>query len=182
MTKPLSDEAYRLLSEAPRFEDSPFVCPSIFDPAIRMTDNTYSQGWRRILKRAGIPHVGTHGIRHRAATEIANSGAPLKVGMALTAHKTVTQFMRYVHTEDDPVRMAADAVAANRRNVIGGIAIAPASIDVAPMDWHGRLRRRSLTRRCQRPINRLPALLVWRTATTPPDEARNYRPSGIGPR
>jgi hypothetical protein len=133
MTKPLSDEAYRLLSEAPRFEDSPFVCPSIFDPAIRMTDNTYSQGWRRILKRAGIPHVGTHGIRHRAATEIANSGAPLKVGMALTAHKTVTQFMRYVHTEDDPVRMAADAVAANRRNVIGGIAIAP-TIDVAPMD------------------------------------------------
>ncbi len=111
--EPLSDEAYRLLSEAPRFEDSPFVCPSIFDPAIRMTDNTYSQGWRRILKRAGIPHVGTHGIRHRAATEIANSGAPLKVGMALTAHKTVTQFMRYVHTEDDPVRMAADAVAAN---------------------------------------------------------------------
>lgn len=134
MTKPLSDEGYRLLSEAPRFEDSPFVCPSIFDPAIRMTDNTYSQGWRRILKRAGVPHVGTHGIRHRAATEIANSGAPLKVGMALTAHKTVTQFMRYVHTEDDPVRMAADAVAANRRNVIGGVAIAPASTDVAPTD------------------------------------------------
>ena len=122
MTKPLSDVAYRLFSEASRFEDSPFVCPSIFDPSIRMTDNTYSQGWRRILQRAGVAHVGTHGIRHRAATEIANSGAPLKVGMALTAHKTVTQFMRYVHTEDDPVRMAADAVAANRRNVIGGSA------------------------------------------------------------
>jgi len=26
----------------------------------------------------------------------------VKVGMALTAHKTVTMFMRYVHTEDDP--------------------------------------------------------------------------------
>jgi len=38
--------------------------------------------------RAGVSHVGTHGIRHRAATDIANSGIPVKVGMALTAHKT----------------------------------------------------------------------------------------------
>ncbi len=118
MTKPLSDEAHRLLSEAPRFEGSPFVCPSIFDPTKRMTDNTYHHGWCRILERAGVPHVGTHGIRHRAATDIANSGIPLKVGMALTAHKTVTMFMRYIHTEDDPMRVAADLVAARRRNVV----------------------------------------------------------------
>ncbi len=119
MTKPLSDEAHRLLKMAPRLEDSPFVCPSIFDPLKRMTDNTYHHGWRRILERAGVPHVGTHGIRHRAATDIANSGIPLKVGMTLTAHKTVAMFMRYIHNEDDPVRVAADLVAARRRNVVG---------------------------------------------------------------
>ena len=132
MTKPLSDEAHRLLSNTPRVEDSPFVCPSIFDPSKRMTDNTYHNGWRRILKRAGVPHVGTHGIRHRAATDIANSGVPLKVGMALTAHKTVTMFMRYIHNEEDPVRMAADAVAARRRSVVGGRigVVEPCSIEV----------------------------------------------------
>jgi hypothetical protein len=119
MTKPLGDEAHRLLAAAPRLEDSPFVCPSIFDPTKRMSDNTYHHGWRRILERAEVPHVGTHGIRHRAATDIANSGVPLKVGMALTAHKTVSMFMRYIHNEDDPVRMAADLVAARRRNVVG---------------------------------------------------------------
>jgi integrase len=118
MVKPLSDEAHRLLETAPRFEDSRFVCPSIFDPSKRMTDNTYHHGWRRILLRAGVPHVGTHGIRHRAATDIANSGIPLKVGMALTAHKTVAMFMRYVHNEADPVRAAADVVAARRRTVV----------------------------------------------------------------
>ena len=64
------------------------------------------------------PHLGTHGIRHCATTEIANSGVPLKVGMQLTAHKTVTQFMRYVHTEDELVRAAAETVAARRRVVI----------------------------------------------------------------
>ena len=67
-------------------------------------------------------HVETHGIRHRATTEIANSGVPVKVGMQLTAHKTVTQFMRYVHTEDEPVRAAAETVASRRRVVISRLA------------------------------------------------------------
>src|SRR5690606_36217583 len=88
MSKPMSDEALRLFETAPRLESSPFVCPSIFDPEKPMSSYTYYQGWKRILKRAGLPHVGTHGIRHRSATDIANSGVPVKVGMALTAHKT----------------------------------------------------------------------------------------------
>ena len=119
MSKPMSAEASRLLTNAPLLEDSPFVCPSVFDPQKPMSIHTYYQGWRRILKRAGLPHVGTHGIRHRAATDIANSGVPVKVGMALTAHKTVTMFMRYVHTEDEPVRAAAEAVTQRRMNLIG---------------------------------------------------------------
>src|SRR3546814_1356563 len=79
-----------------------------------MTYGEHYGGWKRTLKAAGVTHVGTDGIRHRSATDIANSGIPVKVGMVLTAHKTVAMFMRYVHTEDDPVRQAAELVA-NRR-------------------------------------------------------------------
>jgi integrase len=134
MSKPLSAEAAGLLENAPRMEDSPYVVPSIFNPAQPMTDNTYSAGWRRILERAGIPHCGTHAIRHRAATDIANSGVSVKVGMALTAHKTVTMFMRYVHAEDDPIRAAAEAVSAWRRSLVGGppLPAAPAMPELAP--------------------------------------------------
>ena len=128
MSKPMSAEAVRLLSTAPRLEGSPYVCPSIFDPSMPMTENTYFSGWRRILERAGVPHVGTHGIRHRAATDIANSGVPVKVGMALTAHKTVTMFMRYVHSEDDSIRAAADVVAARRKCVIEAAASGDATM------------------------------------------------------
>ncbi|MES0151574.1 hypothetical protein NKJ95_31070 [Mesorhizobium sp. M0012] len=46
--------------------------------------------------------------------------------MALTAHKTVTMFMRYVHTDDDPIRAAADAVAQRRLTLIGGAPAVPA--------------------------------------------------------
>jgi hypothetical protein len=66
----------------------------------------------------GRPHVGTHGIRHRSRPTLP-TGIPVKVGMALTAHKTVAMFMRYVHTEDKPVRKAAELVA-NRRKTITG--------------------------------------------------------------
>lgn len=104
MSKPLSEEAHRLLSTAPRREDCPHVLPSPSHPGQHLTTGEYYNGWSRVLKAAGATHVGTHGIRHRSATDIANSGIPVKVGMALTAHKTVAMFMRYVHTEDDPVR------------------------------------------------------------------------------
>ncbi len=124
ISKPMSESAFLLLSNAYRFDDSPYVCPSIYDSRRSLPESTYYNSWRRILKRVGVPHVGTHGIRHRAATDIANSGVPLKVGMALTAHKTIAMFMRYVHTEEGPIRAAAEKVAALRRETIGA-AVAP---------------------------------------------------------
>lgn len=90
ISKPMSEVAYLLLSNAPHINDSPYVCPAIFDSKEPMPESTYYNSWKRILERARVPHVRTHGIRHRAATDIANSGVPIKVGMALTAHKTVT--------------------------------------------------------------------------------------------
>jgi integrase len=118
ISKPLSEEAFELLCNAPRFHGSPFVVPSPSKPSRPLSKHGYWRAWKRVLEACGIIHVGTHGIRHRAATDIANSGVPLKVGMALTAHKTVTMFMRYVHVEDDQVRDAAEVVAHRRRAII----------------------------------------------------------------
>ena len=121
ISKPMSEDFVALLTNAPRLEGSPYVVPSIFKADRPMS----SRGWKRVLERAKVSHVGTHGIRHRATTEIANSGIPVKVGMQLTAHKTVTQFMRYVHTEDDPVRAAAETVASRRLVVLSGQRTSP---------------------------------------------------------
>jgi len=53
-------------------------------------------------------------------TDIANSGVPVKVGMALTAHKRVAMFMHYVHIEDNPVHETAELVANRRKMVVAG--------------------------------------------------------------
>jgi len=96
-----------------------YVCPAINDHDKPLGPHSYYQAWRRILDRAGVPKVGTHGIRHRSATDIANSGIPVKVGMAMTAHKTVAMFMRYAHTEADPVRKVAEWMMNRRKSVVG---------------------------------------------------------------
>jgi Phage integrase family. len=81
-----------------------------------------------------VPHVGTHGIRHRAATDIANSGVSVKVGMALTAHKTAAMFMRYVHAEDDPIRAAAEKVARVRKEAIKDMNEGSSNVSTLPSD------------------------------------------------
>lgn len=104
MSKPMSEEAYRLLSTAPRQEGLPYVLRSPRNPMKHLTTGEYYGSWSRNLKVAGVTHVGTHGILHRSASDIANSGIPVNVGMMLTAHETVAMFMRYVHTEDAGTR------------------------------------------------------------------------------
>ena len=126
ISKPMSEEAYRLLSTAPRLEGCPYVLPSPNDPAKHLTFGEHYGGWCRTLKAASVPHVGTHGIRHRSTTDIANSGVPTKVGMKLTGHKTVAMFMHYVHTEDKPVREAAELVASRRQAITGARQLAEA--------------------------------------------------------
>jgi hypothetical protein len=84
-----------------------------------------------------VSRRGARGIRHRSATDIANSGIPVKVGMALTAHKTVTMFMRYVHTEDDPVRAAAELVAKRRKAVVEIRPVAPSDVTEPVADTPG---------------------------------------------
>ena len=131
MSKPISEEAQRLLSNATRYEDSPYVITAARDHKRPMSKGVYYHAWVTLAKRAGLAHVGTHGIRHRSATDIANSGVPIKVGMALTAHKTVGMFMRYVHTQDQEEREASDVVAKLRKLIASGQQAAPAKAEEA---------------------------------------------------
>jgi integrase len=69
ISKPMSEDVLALLSTAPRFQRSPYVVPSISQPDQPMSQYTYFEGWKRILERAEIPHVGTHGeFRHGIRT------------------------------------------------------------------------------------------------------------------
>jgi len=118
MRKPLTAEVRRLVDKSERIVGNPFVCTGIVDRSGPLNMGTLEHAWRRILKRAEVPHCGLHAIRHRAATDIANSGVPIHVGMALTGHRAFETFRRYLHTERQQVSKAAEDIAKRRRAIV----------------------------------------------------------------
>ena len=119
LVKPLTREVRNLLRPALRGSNSRWVIPSIEDSELPLSYNTVQKAFNRLLKRADISHATLHTIRHRCATEIANSpDIPLKIGMQLTGHKTVATFMGYVHTEKAGVAVAAEQITEQRRELV----------------------------------------------------------------
>jgi integrase len=113
VSKPMTEEVKLLLSRAERIVGNPYVCygPDKTQP---VSIHALEKVWRRILRRAGVTPCGLHGIRHRAATEIANSGVPIQVGMKLIGHKTAATYLRYLHTDREQTLQAAEHVSRAR--------------------------------------------------------------------
>ncbi|KCZ48505.1 hypothetical protein HY17_16785 [Hyphomonas sp. CY54-11-8] len=121
MEKFMDAPTIELLQEAPSRDKSPFVCPAVTDQDRPLSRETYySSGWKRILVLAGVAHCGTHHVRHRAATDIANAVSNVRTGMTMTGHKTVQMYMRYIHPEEERIRAAQDRIRAERRRIISG--------------------------------------------------------------
>lgn len=117
--KPLTEEIRTLLEAAPKSDGAQHVCiGSHVDGCL--SHSVLAKTWERILGQAVVPHCGLHAIRHRVATDIANSGASIQDGMRLTGHKAVQTYARYLHAEDDRVREAAESVSGRRQLIIRG--------------------------------------------------------------
>ncbi|MEM0985127.1 MAG: site-specific integrase [Pseudomonadota bacterium] len=119
MEKYMDQETQMLIENAPSRGKSKYVCPAVTDPKKPLSPHTYySSGWKRILKLAGVEHCGTHHVRHRAATDIANAVDNVRTGMQMTGHKTVQMFMRYIHPEEDRIRAAQAKIAEARTRIL----------------------------------------------------------------
>jgi integrase len=71
----------------------------------------FSEWFRRQCDAAGLPkHCVPHGLRHAAATRLAEAGASPHQIAAITGHKSLTEVARYTKTADQ-ARMAIEASA-----------------------------------------------------------------------
>jgi len=71
-----------------------------------------SKPWARIREVAKLEGVRLHDLRHSFAAVGAGAGTSLYVVGKLLGHKTPTMTGRYAHLADDPLREAADGIAA----------------------------------------------------------------------
>jgi integrase len=68
--------------------------------------------WVRLCKAANITGLRTHDLRHSFASQLASGGASLPLIGALLGHANPKATARYSHLFDDPLRAAAEKVAA----------------------------------------------------------------------
>lgn len=103
---PLSDEAIAVLQSIPRFEGSPFVVPN---PETLKPFKSIYNSWDHARRRAGLPDVRMHDLRHSAASNLVNAGQSLYVVAKVLGHAQVKTSERYAHLSADTLLTAVNA-------------------------------------------------------------------------
>ena len=81
------------------------------------SDSSLYKSLHRLMDRAEVPRSGWHQLRHTAATLLASAGTDVATIGRILGHRPGSPItLRYLHTDDDRLRQAADAVAEAVRN------------------------------------------------------------------
>ena len=105
----LGQPAIEVLEKIERIEKNPWVIVGT-KPDARLTD--LQPFWQRVRARAGLKDVRIHDLRHTFASIAVASGQGLPMIGKLLGHTQVQTTARYAHLAADPVKVAADNVAA----------------------------------------------------------------------
>jgi integrase len=134
---PLSDGALRLLSRLPREEGSDYV---FTNPRTGKPFGHFFRSWDSARRRAGLPDLRIHDLRHSFASYVINAGHSLYEVQKLLGHAEARTTQRYAHLSHDRLITAAEKAA-----------------DVVP--WDREVRSKHVARRVAIPSQamRLPA-------------------------
>jgi integrase len=118
---PLSAPALALLAELPH--SGPYLFPGPTGKPI----TTIKTMWLGVVRKAEVPGLRVHDLRHSYASILASAGMSLPIIGALLGHTQAATTQRYAHLLDDPLRAATERAGA----VITGAGQEPA--DVVPL-------------------------------------------------
>jgi integrase len=66
---------------------------------VPLTANALRLAFERARKRAGLPHLRFHDLRHEAISRFFEMGLTVPEVQFLSGHRTMSQLMRYAHTD-----------------------------------------------------------------------------------
>lgn len=90
-----------------------FVFPSLDSPFAARDPNNITRKMRRFIKRAGLPNVSPHDLRHSCATLLLGSGADIKSVQQILGHADASTTLNYyVKSDMAQMRVATEKYAA----------------------------------------------------------------------
>jgi integrase len=89
--------------------------------------------WRSIAKRAGLPGLRIHDLRHTHASFGAGAGLGLPIIGKLLGHARASTTQRYAHLDTDPLRRASDHIGARLAAALGEPNPKSAQVAVVPI-------------------------------------------------
>ncbi|MBZ9711466.1 site-specific integrase [Mesorhizobium sp. ESP7-2] len=105
--RPLGAAAVTLLESLPREAGSNFVFPAV-------RGDSYFQGtkriWARAVKKAQLPGVTPHTLRHTIGSTAVSTGEALALTGAILGHANLRSTAIYAHVQNNPSRRAANRV------------------------------------------------------------------------
>jgi len=69
---------------------------------------TISKVWGRLRKKAGLPHLRIHDLRHQYASFLVNSGQTLFMVQQILGHSSPSVTQRYAHLSTRSLQEAAN--------------------------------------------------------------------------
>jgi hypothetical protein len=77
---------------------------------------TWVRAWRSLTKKAGLPGLRFHDLRHHAITELAESGASEQTIMAIAGHVSRRMLERYSHIRMQAKRTALEGLSGQKQD------------------------------------------------------------------
>jgi integrase len=96
-----------VLGQLPRFEGCPYVVPN---PETLKPFNTISHSWMTARKKAGMPELRMHDLRHSFASFLVNAGRSLYEVQNILGHSQLSMTQRYAHLSQATLLDATDTV------------------------------------------------------------------------
>ena len=97
-----------MIRSIPKVEDNPYILTGRFN---RGHYKRMVHHWLEIRKRAGLPDMRMHDLRHSYASVAAGIGESLPIIGKLLGHTQAQTTARYAHLAADPVHDAAERIA-----------------------------------------------------------------------
>lgn len=120
----LSVQAVDLIRSLPRFPKCAWMIPNP-KTLLPYADAGFFVSWNNARKRAGLPEVRLHDLRHTAASVMVQANIPIYTVSRILGHTQVKTTARYSHLAEDTL-LAATETASSVLGILGNVKQLPA--------------------------------------------------------